>query len=184
MKTRFLILLLILFAVLSSCKKDACDGISCKNGGTCENGECLCPTGYTGADCSQRVVPSSITITSIGITQFPPTNTSGSSWALTNGADVYPILSTGGLQIETSQSNAVLNAINPPLSFNTNWVMYKSPEQFCIEVYDRDDFDADDYMGGVCFNPFDENIEGFPANISLSCPSCTVAFNLTVDYDF
>ena len=40
-----------------ACKKDEtsgsdkCKGITCLNGGTCENGSCKCQLGYEGADC-------------------------------------------------------------------------------------------------------------------------------------
>lgn len=38
--------------IYSSCsKKDKCDGIVCKNGGSCDDGVCKCPLGYEGANC-------------------------------------------------------------------------------------------------------------------------------------
>ncbi len=44
---------------ITGCKKDKdneevidpCDGVTCLNGGTCDNGACLCPAGYEGLDC-------------------------------------------------------------------------------------------------------------------------------------
>ncbi len=35
----------------TSCSKDACKDVVCKNGGTCANGTCSCPTGYEGTNC-------------------------------------------------------------------------------------------------------------------------------------
>lgn len=35
----------------SSCKKDACLGVSCKNNAPCNGGTCVCPTGISGANC-------------------------------------------------------------------------------------------------------------------------------------
>ncbi len=35
----------------TSCGKDACKDVTCKNGGTCSGGNCTCPTGYEGTDC-------------------------------------------------------------------------------------------------------------------------------------
>lgn len=36
----------------TSCsKKDKCESITCKNGGTCVDGTCKCPLGYEGANC-------------------------------------------------------------------------------------------------------------------------------------
>lgn len=43
----------------SSCKKDACSGVTCQNQGTCSGGKCTCPTGYSGDHCEM----SSITYT-------------------------------------------------------------------------------------------------------------------------
>jgi hypothetical protein len=37
--------------LLNSCVKDPCTELSCRNGGTCSDGYCQCPTGYEGAEC-------------------------------------------------------------------------------------------------------------------------------------
>ncbi|MDX2003565.1 MAG: calcium-binding EGF-like domain-containing protein [Chitinophagales bacterium] len=42
---------LFLMALLHSCKEDKCEDVSCLNGGTCVDGTCDCPSGFTGADC-------------------------------------------------------------------------------------------------------------------------------------
>ncbi|MBZ0100148.1 MAG: calcium-binding EGF-like domain-containing protein [Taibaiella sp.] len=43
-------------ALYTGCTKpvDECEGVSCKNGGTCSNGTCLCPSDYTGPRCETR----------------------------------------------------------------------------------------------------------------------------------
>ncbi|MBN8671717.1 MAG: calcium-binding EGF-like domain-containing protein [Chitinophagales bacterium] len=35
----------------TSCNKDECKDVVCKNGGTCAAGVCSCPTGYEGTNC-------------------------------------------------------------------------------------------------------------------------------------
>lgn len=35
----------------SSCERDACLSLKCKNGGSCAEGFCRCKTGYEGAEC-------------------------------------------------------------------------------------------------------------------------------------
>ena len=35
----------------TSCNKDKCSGVTCQNGGTCNNGDCVCTTGYEGTSC-------------------------------------------------------------------------------------------------------------------------------------
>ena len=46
--------LLSLFFIVNSCK-DSCQDVVCKNGGTCIDGNCDCPDGYSGADCGTNV---------------------------------------------------------------------------------------------------------------------------------
>ena len=36
---------------LNSCAKDPCNELSCQNGASCNDGMCICPTGYEGAEC-------------------------------------------------------------------------------------------------------------------------------------
>lgn len=38
-------------------KKDSCEGVVCQNGGTCGDGGCACPVGYTGTLCETKVDP-------------------------------------------------------------------------------------------------------------------------------
>ena len=40
----------------TSCEQDKCTGITCYNGGSCNNGVCSCPTGYEGPTCSTMVI--------------------------------------------------------------------------------------------------------------------------------
>ena len=46
--------LLFLFAIISmslfACK-DACEDVTCQNGGTCDDGTCICADGYSGTNC-------------------------------------------------------------------------------------------------------------------------------------
>ena len=37
--------------VTSSCNRDKCKTIVCANGGVCNGGNCICPTGYEGVNC-------------------------------------------------------------------------------------------------------------------------------------
>lgn len=36
---------------IASCEKDSCTTLKCRNGGTCADNFCRCPTGYEGAEC-------------------------------------------------------------------------------------------------------------------------------------
>jgi hypothetical protein len=41
--------------ILSSCERNACDGVTCLNGGSCGYGACRCPTGYEDAQCGTKM---------------------------------------------------------------------------------------------------------------------------------
>jgi hypothetical protein len=45
------VVLSILIASEYSCKKDKCADVQCQNGGTCNDGSCNCPVGYSGTSC-------------------------------------------------------------------------------------------------------------------------------------
>jgi hypothetical protein len=45
------IFVLVLYA---SCSVDKCKDVSCKNGGSCKDGQCDCPSGYSGTSCEYR----------------------------------------------------------------------------------------------------------------------------------
>jgi len=38
----------------TACTKDDCKDVVCNNGGTCNGGSCVCPTGYEGANCDTK----------------------------------------------------------------------------------------------------------------------------------
>ncbi len=48
---------LIIAIAFSSCKKDPCKGITCYNGGTCEDGKCKCTAAWTGTYCGTPADP-------------------------------------------------------------------------------------------------------------------------------
>jgi hypothetical protein len=40
----------------TACEKDACNNVTCYNGGSCGNGYCHCPTGYENTQCQDKAV--------------------------------------------------------------------------------------------------------------------------------
>lgn len=148
---------------------DPCESIVCYNGGYCVNGECLCPDGYTGPDCSQQVTPTKIRITKIEVTDFPATDENGAGWDLLSGADIYPVILKGSNVLWTSSryfedaSPSSLYSFTVGLPFDIT-----SPQDsYTIRLYDFDTIDADDYMGGIIFTPY-FNTNGFPSTRNLS----------------
>lgn len=51
MKNFFFIPLLFVVLLLSNCTASRCDLVDCQNGGVCEEGFCICETGFYGDNC-------------------------------------------------------------------------------------------------------------------------------------
>lgn len=160
---------------------DACYNVTCLNGGVCINGDCDCADGYSGPSCADQITPSRIRISKIDVTRFPATETGGGGWDLTSGPDIYVVLFKGDVNVWTSPiyyENASQTSysfeINPPYDIS-------SPnDQYTIRLYDWDSSDADDYMGGIIFYPYNSN-NGFPSVLDIDA-SGNVAFDFFVSY--
>lgn len=161
--------------------EDPCLDVTCFNGGTCFNGLCSCPDGYTGAACETEVAPTKMRITNIIVTRFPATD-NGAGWDVTSGPDIYPIVTRNSTTIWDSPT-FIQNA-NPALTYDFTpapSIEINNPtDQYVISLYDYDDFDADDFMGGVFFTPYTSG-NGFPDYIVLD-PGGPVAYTIYVSY--
>ncbi|MCO5240106.1 MAG: calcium-binding EGF-like domain-containing protein [Chitinophagaceae bacterium] len=181
------LLVVALPLVIASCQKenaDPCDKTVCLNGGHCANGNCVCPEGYGGADCSQPITPKKIKITKIEVTRFPATDNNGAGWDPTSGPDIYLKLSKGDVQIWKSANTYNYQNADPSKIYSfdiTPAVDLTDPQdQYTITLYDYDDFDADDFMGGIIFTPYTKS-NRFPSVLALDAGG-TVAFKLYVSY--
>ncbi|MCB0704282.1 MAG: calcium-binding EGF-like domain-containing protein [Saprospiraceae bacterium] len=188
MKTKSFIKILpffLLFISYSSCKKaDICESVSCLNGGSCVNGFCDCPTGYTGPDCSNYLTPSSIKVTNIKVTRFPATESNGAGWDLTSGPDILVTIHHDN-NLVYEHSTFYQNA-DASLSYDfepdVNFSFSNPTDKYTISVYDYDDFDLNDFMGGIEFSPYVPNT-AFSTKFNLDAGG-SVAFELLVEYFF
>ncbi len=165
---------------------DPCAGITCLNGGVCANGVCNCPPGYSGSDCGTQLTPSKIKIYAAFVTNFPITTSSGSSWDLTNGADIYLQLYYGSTLIADNLSQQVVNATTVPVEWNNlpnDFVIDEPNDQYRLILKDRDDFDADDLVGELYFSPYNAG-SGFPANLQLSDAFGDFTVSIWLEYEF
>lgn len=172
-------LFIAVLCLMLSCskEKDPCKGKICENGGTCIDGTCNCPHLWKGENCTEQVTPLLITIGSVEVTKLPPTDANGSGWDLTSGPDIYVVVKQAGTVLLSTQSQWVQNATfgaiwNTP--FSTNLALLPVD----IELWDYDDFDADDYMGGVAGFIYSDTNK-FPQSIILDCGPCTVAIRFS-----
>lgn len=174
LKTTLAFLMLPLFFTACSLFDD-CNDVVCNNDGVCVNGECDCPTNFTGPSCDQEVTPQSISITGITLNSMPANN-DGADWdTFGGGPDVYYVITKDGDEIARSET------FND--SFTANWnaaVSFNDPaETYEISIFDEDDnFNADDAVGGISFSPYNAGT-AFPTTVELTCATCTV--NLTLN---
>ncbi|MCC6286532.1 MAG: hypothetical protein IT249_01475 [Chitinophagaceae bacterium] len=173
--------------VISSCAKenaDPCDKTTCMNGGYCANGDCVCPEGYGGADCSQRITPKKIKINKIEVSRFHATENNGAGWDMGSGPDIYINLSKGDAQIWKSANTYNYQNADPSKTYSFDVIpavdLTDPTDQYTIRLYDYDDFDADDFMGGIIFTAYTKS-SGFPSVLTLDVGG-TVAFRLYVSY--
>ena len=185
-------LLLAFFVIGSiSCKKenagDPCSETTCLNGGTCVDGTCNCPIGYTGADCGAQVTPSlirvhSITITSFLAEPFEP-------WDVGSDPDLYAEL-TYGSNAQFWQSPDTIHdaapfheytfAVEPPLE------LMDTDGQYTLVLWDIDDSDRM-WMGAVSFRFYDSLNDphgGFPEVVTIESPGQLITGRADITYEW
>jgi hypothetical protein len=131
-------ILFIAFACFSlllsnGCKKkkseptvDPCANTVCLNGGTCNDGSCNCPPGYTGADCGTQIDPCAGTTCLNGGTCITGTCTCATGYTGVDcGTQITPTKVTiTGIKVTKC----------PPLDGSTTWdpVVNQNPDIFAV----------------------------------------------------
>lgn len=175
----------LLFCMLFlACQKegnDPCIDIVCLNGGFCANGLCNCAEGYTGSDCSQEKTPSSITITAVTVTKWPATAPGGGGWDVFDGPDITFSITQNGANVYVSDIFYEDANQGQEYRFQTNIVLNSPDKPYLFQLYDYDDFDANDLMAQISFVPF---IEGLNFPPKGQADSGALAFELEMEYEF
>ena len=185
MKTTKIIIfaLLLATAAMTSCKKDPCDKVACLNGGTCANGICNCPTGYTGSNCGTEKTPTSVTVSKIILTNYPMVDGGGVGWDLSNGPDVFLSINQGSTANNVQFSGIAYDVTGSTITYITNFPYnFLNPSNtYTIGLWDYDSTSADDYMGGIFFTPNNYK-SGFPATINLTYSSISMTLYVTWNF--
>jgi hypothetical protein len=117
-------------------------------------------------------VPVSASISRITVKQYPTTDAAGDLWDLTTNADIYVTMDAG-----TAANGTLYNSptyINDAAGSGTYNFTQGLPVTITantthnISVWDLDDLDADDYVGGLTFVPADIYVSGTSGVYSLT----------------
>jgi hypothetical protein len=181
----------ILPFIMSACKKDPCEGVTCQNGGTCVGtGACSCATGYEGTTCEKQLVPTALIITNVTILKFPQVRINGQTWDIGSDADLFLSIETGGgsaLWTPTSHYTDVKQTDLPLKIKLTNPLTIKNyGDPIFFRIYDYDTpqiFEPVGGLGTVLYsksNPFTAKLRLGEINSS----STNVAFDIEIEYLF
>lgn len=126
--------------------------------------------------------PSKILITKIRVTKFPATDSGGAGWDLLSGADIFPKVLKGSTVLWDSPTYTEDASASSSHDFTPSPSIQISDlsSQHTIELYDYDNTDPDDWMGGINFTP-SSFINGAPSSFTLDAGGST-AFEVFVDY--
>ena len=74
----------------TSCTEDSCKTLICRNGATCADGQCKCPTGFEGTQCEKRAADRYIGfyVGQLNIDNQPPVADSARIWVVNYPATV------------------------------------------------------------------------------------------------
>ncbi len=171
--------------LLFSCSKDEpidlCAGVICRNGGNCINGDCDCPEGFSGPDCSTIDVPRKVTIKSIKVVDYPSVKPDGTSWDDIGEHD--PVVKIYSENETLLWSSTIKQNIpyTKPQTFACDLVLPESDGRYIIRFIDDDGILGSDQMMGWFFNAY-----GLFGTYSspLTVGSGDSIFELTMDFDY
>jgi hypothetical protein len=179
--------LILLSAILFTCSEDPdpCEAMTCNNGGHCEDGSCVCAEGWTGSFCNKRKDPTTIIISKIVVTKFPPKTSGGANWDASDGPDIYGAVYDDN-ELLLRATGIISNATTTPLTWSATTEEQKlhlsASERYTFELWD-DDGSSDQWMGGIIGYLYDEE-DDMPSEIVFTAVGASVSYTFTVEYGF
>lgn len=160
---------------------DLCEGVVCKNGGVCQNGDCQCPPNYTGPACQEEVPPIRM-IANQGVTlsTFPKTDPNGGGWDVFDAGDIFFVLKKG---TEIVYESTYIEDLQTSYTWSNAKFIFDFPKDiYTLQVWDYDDgLSGDDFVGGITFQPYQNGLK-FPETLDIQCNNCVVSFKMKVSY--
>jgi hypothetical protein len=194
-----LIALLVVLMLNVNCSSDsdsstpACTPIPCLNGGTSNaNCGCNCPQGFTGANCSTLITPTSVKISKIKVKKFPDAD-NGDWWDTfpNSDADIYLTVENSAFTVIYNHPTYFTNATG--LGTSTYDFIPATPinltnvsSAYIINLYDYDGSTNNannDFITLLAFTPFSTSQTSFPTTKIVTNGSAgTFECELTLQY--
>lgn len=158
-----------------SAPSDPCANVTCDASKRCEDGACVCPTGYTGANCTEELFPSAVIIKEVTFLEFPMEDEQGNSWDLNNGPDLRISIVIGDDHNDPdnwlTSDLTFMNATSPgEYTFDVGWTLDKDLDETKLIFLQDDDPETDTAqdpsLGVVFLIPYDEG-KNFPETVLL-----------------
>ncbi|MCB0567933.1 MAG: hypothetical protein H6573_32215 [Lewinellaceae bacterium] len=145
----FALLIGILTGMSSCIEEDPCMDVYCENGGTCDEGRCDCPEGFTGAYCETELLPKYFRAERVVVSSYPYYRPGGGNWDPDGPADLVARIYSNDNPLTSTETveDAFLNA---SLEFQHKVRLYVHDE-LKLQLYDRDSETHGESMGYYTF---------------------------------
>lgn len=149
------------------CELDACASANCQNGATCNNGVCDCPPGFEGTNCSTVIVPSSVRITKVVLTNVPINPSSDAYDIMINikNENQFSVYSSSEIKMNTNNSQDYTFVFSPAYVISGSDIY----QNFRLELFDYDPpvISYNDFITSVYFNVF-SSAGGLPTFVTAT----------------
>lgn len=159
--TAFSFLSIATIIVYSSCEKNPCNGVSCSNGGSCNNGVCKCPSGYEGPTCGTLTtaryagVYAGFTQCNNGAYLIDTVWVTDKIYKFPTRVHVVQKSHIDDLLIGTVSSNESTYSVSIPNKVQDNWtkvyhMTLQSDSKLVLDIYEHDGRVDDDSIVNKC----------------------------------
>lgn len=166
-KTIFFLLLCAFYGC-----KDKCKEISCYNGGTCDDGSCICADHYTGEHCETQVAPERILVQKLTVVKWPTFN-NGETWDYNGGPDVRFRIENQGIVTYDHEGVKENLANGSSCVFECTAEIVSPMAKHTLLLMDDDGGEGMEIIAVIEFEPYSENNK-FPETITATSADAEV----------